>query len=158
MKTIKLYSSRIADVLIQASLDPQLIEEFLESQIEVFKKVNLFNKETSTESFIRNEIKITQVSILKELLDNDYPKEYDETFLASKERVTQQRSEIKQALVDSGLKPEIILEFLEEQIEVFVEVWDDKRKEFSKDDQRRDELKLQHVTLMRNALRYSPVL
>lgn len=151
LEKIKYHIDQIRQALMDAGLDPRIIREFLESQVEVVKQVNLFNKEQPNRNdYIINEIKMTEIHLLKDILDPGDQFESIDQLTGIPE--IECSAKIKKALNDTSIDHKTIHEFLESQLEVFQEVNRFNKKEFSKDEYNRNELKIKQVKRLRDLL------
>lgn len=161
---VEKHGNRITAALIDASLDPMLIQEFLLTQTAVCLKINQFlddGKEDLSEEeliqlnrgdYIRNEIQVINAIILADIIDISYRSDciVDEEPLW--ERVLSNAVEIKSALKEATIDACEINDFLKKQIELFNEINVRHKEKFSKKEYEINKRKILNVSFLQKAL------
>lgn len=141
---------------MDAGLEPSIVYEFLETQAQGFREVYLLNKDgLPIDEYIRNEIKYTQVSMLKDLIDDGTYNTVDLASLSevSLERAREYRDQINTAFEEAGLEPLIIGSFLESQLEVFGEVLHFNKKDLTREEFKKNDAMLLQVFVLKSILK-----
>jgi hypothetical protein len=123
LEKIRKHIDQVRQSMRRAGLDTVLVKEFLESQLEVVKHVNLFRKDSpSKKDYLSNEIKLTEIHLLKDMLDTGHSYEHMKEVDEIVHSIVEKEMSIKQALAEVGIESSTVYEFLESQIEVLKDV------------------------------------